>query len=91
LTGLNLSPSMCGLEFTMVTCLTIFPFGEITKSTALPLVKKLPVLAPNVGTIDLAVGADGETFDAACSGGQNGQHLDVATVPCASRCRRENS
>jgi hypothetical protein len=29
---------MCGLDPWMVTCLTIFPFGEITKSTALPLV-----------------------------------------------------
>jgi hypothetical protein len=28
---------MCGLEFRMVTRRIIFPFGEITKSTASPM------------------------------------------------------
>ena len=28
-TGLKASPSMCGLESLIVTCLTMFPLGEI--------------------------------------------------------------
>ena len=87
---------MCGLEFAMMTCLTILPFGEMTKSTALPLISARGVEAEG-GNIDVAVGTDGEAFDAALHAGrgdevrQNGQHLDGAALPCASRCRRENS
>ena len=48
-TGLKASPSMCGDAFAIVTFLTISPFGEITKSTALPVSAPF-VLKPKLGT-----------------------------------------
>src|SRR5262249_34589933 len=49
--GLKRSPRIWGLEFAMVTCLTILPLGEITKRLAGPVVKPGGVaLKPNVGT-----------------------------------------
>ena len=44
--------------------------------------------------VDVVVRPYREAFGAALHArrdvGQNGQHVDVAAVPCASRCRRQN-
>ena len=41
--------------------------------------------------VNVAVGSNGEAFDAAAALRQNGQHVNVAALPRVSRCRGENS
>src|SRR5205814_857926 len=46
----------------MATCLTMLPFGAITKTLAAPAVAPL-VLKPNVVGVDVAIGTDSDAFD----------------------------
>jgi hypothetical protein len=69
------------------------PFGEITKSTALP-VSALCVEA-EARNVDVAVRSHREAFDAALHARpdvrQNRQHIDIAALAWASRQRRRRS